>query len=47
MKSWRLLPLRVDEPFYSMAIDEAILRLKADGKSPNTLRFWRWRPSTV
>ncbi len=47
MKSWRLLPLRMDEPFYSMAIDEAILRLKAGGKSPNTLRFWRWQPSTV
>jgi len=30
-----------------MAIDEALLRLNAEGKSPNTARFWRWQPSTV
>lgn len=44
---WRLLPLRVDDAFTSMAIDEALLRLNAEGKSPNTIRFWRWLPSTV
>lgn len=44
---WRLLPMRVDDAFMSMAIDEAILRLNADGKSPNTVRFWRWQPSAV
>ncbi|HID60241.1 MAG TPA: lipoate--protein ligase family protein [Hadesarchaea archaeon] len=44
---WRLLPLRVDDAFVSMAIDEALLRLNAEGKSPNTIRFWRWLPSTV
>ncbi|MEM2192400.1 MAG: biotin/lipoate A/B protein ligase family protein [Candidatus Hadarchaeales archaeon] len=47
MKSWRVLPLRVDNAFLSMGIDEAILRLNAEGKSPNTLRFWRWQPSAV
>ncbi len=30
-----------------MAIDEALLKLNAEGKSPNTIRFWRWQPSTV
>lgn len=30
-----------------MAIDEALLTLNAEGKSPNTVRFWRWQPSTV
>lgn len=44
---WRLLPLRVDDAFTSMAIDEALLKLNAEGKSPNTVRFWRWLPSTV
>lgn len=44
---WRLLPLRVDDAFTSMAIDEALLKLSAEGKSPNTIRFWRWLPSTV
>ncbi|MFN4133584.1 MAG: biotin/lipoate A/B protein ligase family protein [Candidatus Hadarchaeales archaeon] len=47
MKSWRLLPLRIDDAFTAMGIDEAVLRLNAEGKSPNTLRFWRWQPSAV
>ena len=44
---WRLLPMRVDDAFVSMAIDEAILRLNAEGRLPNTVRFWRWLPSAV
>jgi lipoate-protein ligase A len=44
---WRLLPLRIDNAFTAMAIDEALLRLNAEGRSPNTLRFWRWFPSAV
>jgi lipoate-protein ligase A len=44
---WRLLPIRIDDAFISMAIDEAILRLNAEGKSPNTVRFWRWKPSAI
>jgi len=44
---WRLLPLRINDAFMSMAIDEALLKLNAKGKSPNTIRFWRWLPSTV
>jgi lipoate-protein ligase A len=31
----------------SMAIDEALLILNAEKKSPNTVRFWRWLPSAV
>jgi lipoate-protein ligase A len=37
----------VDDAFMSMAIDEALLKLNAEGKSPNTIRFWRWLPTTV
>lgn len=44
---WRLLSLRIDDAFMSMAIDEALLRLNAEGKTPNTIRFWRWQPSAV
>jgi lipoate-protein ligase A len=44
---WRLLPIRIDDAFTSMAIDEAILRFNAEGKSPNTVRFWRWKPSAI
>jgi lipoate-protein ligase A len=44
---WRLLPPRVDDAFTSMAIDEALLKLNAENKTPNTIRFWRWRPSAI
>ena len=37
----------MDDAFTSMAIDEALLKLNSEGKSPNTIRFWRWLPSTV
>jgi lipoate-protein ligase A len=47
LPKWRLLPLRTDDAFTAMAIDEALLRLNSEGKSPNTLRFWRWLPSAV
>ena len=47
MRTWRLLPLRIDDAPMSMAIEEALLRLKAAGKVPNTVRFWRWSPSAV
>ncbi len=47
MKRWRILPLRIDDAFMSMAIDEALLKLNSEGRSPNTLRFWRWSPSAV
>ena len=47
MRAWRLLPLRIDDASMSMAIEEALLRLNAAGKSSNTIRFWRWLPSTV
>ena len=30
-----------------MAIDEAILRARIAGKVPNTIRFYRWKPSAV
>ncbi len=47
MAAWRLIPMRIDDAFMSMAIDEAILRQNAEAKSPNTVRFWRWLPAAV
>ncbi|MGA3289763.1 MAG: biotin/lipoate A/B protein ligase family protein [Candidatus Bathyarchaeia archaeon] len=47
MDTWRLLPLQTDNAFVNMAIDEAILTARIAGHVPNTLRFYRWRPSTV
>jgi lipoate-protein ligase A len=47
MDVWRLLGLEFGDAFTNMAIDEAILMARIAGKVPNTLRFYRWKPSAV
>ncbi|MFX0034929.1 MAG: biotin/lipoate A/B protein ligase family protein [Candidatus Hermodarchaeota archaeon] len=47
MNIWRFLPLEVRNGYWNMALDEAILRMAIEGKSPNTLRFYKWKPSTA
>ncbi len=47
METWRLIPLQINNGFMNMSIDEAILNHVAKGESPNTIRFYRWKPSTV
>jgi lipoyltransferase/lipoate-protein ligase len=47
MKTWRLLKLETHNAFMNMAIDEAILRARIENLVPNTLRFYRWKPSAV
>ncbi len=47
MNNWRILKLETHDAFMNMAIDEAILRTRVAGKVPNTLRFYRWKPSAV
>ncbi|KPV63181.1 MAG: Lipoate-protein ligase A subunit 1 [Candidatus Bathyarchaeota archaeon BA2] len=47
MGVWRLLKLETGDAFTDMAIDEAILTARIAGKVPNTLRFYRWKPSAV
>ncbi len=47
MDTWRLLKLETDNAFRNMAVDEAILRQRVRGTVPNTLRFYRWKPSAV
>jgi lipoate-protein ligase A len=47
MGLWRLLRLETGDAFTNMAIDEAILTARIAGKVPNTLRFYRWKPSAV
>ncbi|MGQ9566320.1 MAG: lipoate--protein ligase family protein [Candidatus Bathyarchaeales archaeon] len=44
---WRLIRLETCDASTNMAIDEAVLRARIAGKAPNTLRFYRWRPSAV
>jgi len=47
MKDWRLIPLDVRNGYWNMALDEAILKAVIKEKSPNTIRFFKWDPSTV
>jgi len=47
MSNWRLLKLETHNAFINMAIDEAILRAKIENLVPNTIRFYRWKPSAV
>jgi len=47
MDTWRFLPLEVNDAFTNMAIDEAMLESRIQGKTQNTIRFYRWNPSAV
>jgi len=47
MDDWRLLKLKTRNAFMNMAIDEAVLTARIAGRVPNTLRFYRWKPSGV
>jgi lipoate-protein ligase A len=44
---WRFLDLKVNDAYTNMAVDEALACARGDGASPNTLRFYMWRPSAV
>lgn len=46
-ETWRMMGLDQYDAYMNMAIDEAICRLTSRGKSPNTIRFYRWKPSAV
>ena len=47
MNAWRLLTLATLDASLNMAVDESLLRLHAQGKSPPTVRFYRWAPPAV
>ncbi len=47
MDTWRSLPLEIRNGFWNMALDEAVLRKAIKKKVPNTLRFYKWKPSTA
>ncbi|WP_457557570.1 lipoate--protein ligase family protein [Candidatus Harpocratesius sp.] len=46
-KFWRLIPFSIADGYRNMAIDEMILDQVIKGKSPNTIRFYKWEPSTA
>ncbi len=45
--TWRLIPFSTMNAYWNMAIDEAILESREEGKTANTLRFYRWEPSAA
>jgi lipoate-protein ligase A len=47
MYIWRLIPLEIRNAALNMAVDEAVLHTVSKGKSPSTIRFYRWNPSAV
>ncbi len=47
MKNWRFLPLEIRNGYWNMALDEAVLQAVIENKSLNTLRFFKWDPSTA
>ncbi len=47
MKTWRLLSPVTCPGALNMAIDQAILMLHAERKSPPTLRFYQWNPPAI
>ncbi|UCC32942.1 MAG: lipoate--protein ligase family protein [Candidatus Bathyarchaeota archaeon] len=47
MGAWRLLKLETRNAFMNMAFDEAVFKARIAGMVPNTLRFYRWKPSAV
>ena len=47
MNTWRLIKPETYNAFMNMAIDEAIQRARMAETVPNTLRFYRWKPSAV
>lgn len=44
---WRLLIHDKKDPYYNMAVDEAISKSVAEGLSYPTLRFYLWEPATL
>ena len=47
MEEIRFLDLTTKTAYENMAIDEAIMLELKEGRSPPTLRFYRWNPSAV
>jgi len=47
MREWRYIPLETRNGYWNMALDEAILDAVIQNKSPNTIRLYKWNPSTA
>jgi lipoate-protein ligase A len=46
-EEWRLIRTGFNDAFTNMAMDEAMLISRIEGIVPNTVRFYKWKPSAV
>ena len=46
-ETWRLIDMRIEDAPTQMSIDEAIAMLRIKENTPNTIRLYRWSPSSV
>lgn len=44
---WRLIDTEINDAFYNMAVDEAIMKIHKQEKVPPTIRFYRWSPPAL
>lgn len=44
---WRFIDSGNCDPYYNMALDEALLDWHSQGKIPPTIRFYGWNPTTL
>lgn len=47
MDTWRLINSEVTNPYFNMALEEAIAKTVGEGLAVNTLRFWRNDKSVI
>ena len=47
VEEWRLLDTGARDAYYNMALDEAISIARSKNLIPNTIRFFRWKPSAI
>lgn len=46
-EKWKFIDSGNCDPYYNMALDEALLNWHSQGKIPPTIRFYGWNPPTV
>lgn len=46
-EEWLFLNTKKNEPYFNMAVDEALLNLVSEGKLPPVIRFYGWDPATL
>ena len=47
VEEWRFLDTGAKDAYHNMALDEAIATARSRNLVPNTIRFYRWKPSAV